>query len=92
MKTILFAGLALAACIGMSGCTTTNQQTMAPVVQAVADGLPRCHISGSINSGVGGIAGTGTGVAQNFTFDCPAAPVTTQLSADAAATSTTTAK
>lgn len=78
MKRILVLA-ALGAAATLSGCTTANIQAMAPITQAVAQGMPHCHISGSLNAGAGGLAGTGTGVAQNFTFDCPAQPWAAQI-------------
>lgn len=57
-----------------TGCTTAGSQAVAPITSAVAQGLPHCTIDGSFNAGAGGLAGTGTGVANNFTFHCPGQP------------------
>lgn len=107
-RIVCVAAVAAVAALGLSACSTTSQQAMAPITQAVAQGMPHCHISGSLNAGAGGLAGTGTGIAQNFTFDCPAQPWsnsataplpvqivsgnTTTTSSTAAPTTTTTPK
>lgn len=74
LKLLAGCALACAAAAALSACTTTSATATAPITKAVADGLPHCHITGSFNAGVGGLAGTGTGAAQNFTFDCPGQP------------------
>jgi len=71
MKRLVLAAV-LAAALSTAACSTVANQS--PVTQAIASGLPHCHVTGSINAGAGGLAGTGTGLAQNFTFDCPAQP------------------
>jgi hypothetical protein len=74
MKTLFIAGCALVAAFALSGCTTANSTALAPITNAVAAQIPHCHIGGSLNAGVGGIAGTGSGLTQTLTFDCLAAP------------------
>jgi hypothetical protein len=71
MTFLLRAGIA-SACLALCGCAAP--QTVAPITDAIAAGLPHCHVSGSLNAGVGGIAGAGSGVAQAVTFDCPGQP------------------
>jgi hypothetical protein len=75
MRNLLRVGL-VSACLGLCGCGTVDPQAVAPITEAITAGLPHCHISGSLNAGAGGLAGSGTGVAQYVTFDCPGQPWT----------------
>lgn len=70
MKVV--ALLVLAASV--SACSTTSQTTAKPIIDAIAQEIPHCDISGSFNAGAGGVAGTGTGVAFANQFHCPGQP------------------
>lgn len=89
MKAIPITALGLAA-ICLSGCNTlspfaVNTKASPEVQKAQAEAkadfdrrlgerLDHCTITGQLGAGVGGAAGTGTGLTTSGSFNCPAKP------------------
>lgn len=68
LLSIAAAGIALSGCAG--GISAANQDVIA---QAVAAKIPYCSGDIQISAGIGGIAGTGTGITNNGQLHCPGA-------------------
>ena len=79
MTKFRFAAVSAAACVlavGLSACGTTglsaaNQDAIAAAIAAKS---PYCGGTVQLNAGVGGLAGTGTGITNNMQLTCPAQP------------------
>jgi hypothetical protein len=69
---ILFAVSALAVACALSGCASSA--TRDAIAQAVAEKIPYCSGDIQVAAGIGGIAGTGTGLTNNGQLHCPGKP------------------
>lgn len=86
MKTAIL----LALCVALSGCAAMNPfavdpkttaaaqkvqaQSKAAFDAALAARLEHCRVTGQTGGGIGGLAGSGTGLSATFSFECPAKP------------------
>jgi hypothetical protein len=73
MKLAIFAGGALA-CVALSGCGTISAANQDAMAQAIAAKIPYCSGDLQIDAGIGGIAGTGTGIKNSGQLHCPGKP------------------
>jgi hypothetical protein len=75
MKIAIAAGVTLAC--GLCGCGTISQANQDIIAQAIAAKIPYCSGDVQIDAGIGGIAGTGTGIKNSGQLHCPGKPYET---------------
>ncbi len=70
MKKILLAAGVAATAVALSGCTSLGKADPA-ITKAIADKIPYCSGDIQFDAGLGGIAGTGTGLKNSAQLHCP---------------------
>lgn len=81
LAALAAAAIALSGCVGTgllggidAGASPAVQkvqaESKAAVDKAIADRLNHCKVTGSLGAGIGGLAGTGTGLSTNLVVDC----------------------